>query len=126
VIGGITMHGIPCLISTALIALLPTVSEAHDAYTNLKNRFGKSCCDDQHCRPAPYRINRSGAIEMLIDQQWLAIPSDVVEYRALDGDTGETNGAHWCGGEMGDFGMTYTYCAFLPPKLGFLKLSPPK
>jgi hypothetical protein len=58
---------------------------------------------------------------MLIDQQWLAIPSDALEYRALDGDTGETNGGHWCGAEVAEFGMLFTYCAFLPPKLGFLK-----
>ena len=42
---------------------------------------------------------------MLIDQQWLAIPSDALEYRALDGDTGETNGGHWCGAEVAELGM---------------------
>ena len=56
-----------------------------------------------------------------IDQKWLAIPPDSIEYRAFDGDTGETNGGHWCGGEAGDWGASFTYCAFLPPKLGFLK-----
>ena len=39
-----------------------------------------------------------------IDQKWLAIPPDSIEYRALNGDTGETNGGHWCGAEAGDWG----------------------
>jgi len=33
-------------------AMLPSGSSGHDMYTNLKNRAGKSCCDDNHCRPA--------------------------------------------------------------------------
>ena len=120
------MFGRASLISIALVAMLPTVTHAHDIYSKLTNKSGKSCCDNQHCRPAPYRIDRSGAVEMFVDQQWLAIPSDAVEYRSLDGDTGETNGAHWCGGEMGDFGMTHTYCAFLPPNFSALHQIPPR
>jgi hypothetical protein len=65
---------------------------------------------------------------MLIDQQWLEIPSESIEYRSLDGDTGETNGAHWCGGEIADphIAMLYTYCAFLPPNLSSLQQIPRK
>jgi hypothetical protein len=33
----------------------------------------------------------------------------------LEGDTGETNGGHWCG-ERYEGGFV-TYCAFLPPTL---------
>ena len=114
------------MIGIATIAMLPGVSNAHDIYTNLKNSVGKSCCDDSHCRPARFRTSASGTIEMLIGRQWLAIPPDAIEYRSLDGDSGETNGGHWCGGEAGDWGATFTYCAFLPPKLGFLKTVPPE
>jgi hypothetical protein len=37
------------------IALLSFESptEAHDIYSPLKDRRGKSCCDDRDCRPAP-------------------------------------------------------------------------
>ena len=63
---------------------------------------------------------------MLIDQEWLAIPFHALEYRALDGDTGETNGGHWCGAKVAELGVLFTYCAFLPPKLGLLELFPPK
>ena len=122
-VGGITMFGKASLISIALVAMLPTVTHAHDIYTNLTNRSGKSCCDGSDCRPAPFRIGSSGAVEMLIDQQWLEIPSESIEYRSLDGDTGETNGAHWCGSEIADphIAMLYTYCAFLPPNLSSLQ-----
>jgi hypothetical protein len=43
------------------------------------------------------------------------VPRAMVEYRSLEGDTGETNGGHWCG-ESYEGGFV-TYCAFLPPTL---------
>ena len=39
-VGGITMFGKASLISIALVAMLPTVTHAHDIYTNLTNRSG--------------------------------------------------------------------------------------
>ena len=62
------------VISIALVAMLPTVTHAHDIYTNLTNRSGKSCCGGSDCRPARFRIGSLGAVEMLIDQQWLGYP----------------------------------------------------
>ena len=116
------------VISIALVAMLPTVTHAHDIYTNLTNRSGWSCCGGSDCRPARFRIGSLGAVEMLIDQQWLEIPSESIEYRSLDGDTGETNGGHWCGLEIADphIGMLYTACAFLPPNLSALQSISPK
>ena len=48
---------------------------------------------------------------MLVDGEWLAVPDDAIQYRALEGDTGETRGGHWCG--LMTFGNP-TYCAILP------------
>lgn len=98
----------------ALLAFWPRPIEAHDIYTHLKSRSGKSCCDNSDCRPAQYRVTSSG-VEMLIGENWVRVPGGMVEYRALEGDTGETNGGHWCG-ERYEGGFI-TYCAFLPPNL---------
>ena len=45
------------------------------------------------------------------------------KYRALEGDTGETHGGHWCG--LAVFG-NLTYCAILPPTFGTKARSPLK
>jgi hypothetical protein len=34
---------------------------------------------------------------MLLDDEWVRVPNKVIQYRSLDGDTGETRGGHWCG-----------------------------
>jgi hypothetical protein len=34
---------------------------------------------------------------MLLDDEWIRVPNDVIQYRSLDGDSGETRGGHWCG-----------------------------
>ena len=52
---------------------------------------------------------------MLVGKTWVWVPRAMVEYRSLEGDTGETNGGHWCG-EQYEGGFV-TYCAFLPPRL---------
>ena len=79
-----------------------------------EEQVGKSCCDNSDCRPAPYRTTSSG-VEMLVGKTWVWVPRAMVEYRSLEGDTGETNGGHWCG-ERYEGGFV-TYCAFLPPSL---------
>jgi len=43
-----------------------------------------------------YRITTAG-VEMLLDDEWIGVPNEVIQYRSLDGDTGETHGGHWCG-----------------------------
>jgi hypothetical protein len=103
----------------ALVAIsAPT--DAHEIYAGLKNRQGIACCDGTDCRPAAYRI-KGGVVQMLIENLWFPIPSDVVEYRTVDGDTGESNGGHWCGKFLSSTIWRYeylrTYCAFLPPNL---------
>ena len=40
------------VISIALVAMLPTVTHAHDIYTHLRKSNGQSCCDGTDCRPA--------------------------------------------------------------------------
>jgi len=54
---------------------------------------------------------------MLISGQWIAVPNDTIQYRALDGDTGETAGGHWCGLPGGH--VAVTYCAILPPSSAY-------
>src|SRR5215211_4367504 len=97
-----------------LFALGTGRSPAHDIYTHLMSKSGKSCCDNSDCRPARYRITSSG-VEMLVGETWVWVPRGIIEYRMLEGDTGETNGGHWCG-ERYEGGFV-TYCAFLPPTL---------
>jgi hypothetical protein len=101
---------------SALLAFffLSEAAQAHDIYTHLKSRSGKSCCDNSDCRPAVYRTTSSG-VEMLVGKTWVWVPRGTIEYRMLEGDTGETNGGHWCG-ESYEGGFV-TYCAFLPPTL---------
>jgi hypothetical protein len=106
---------VPQVISALLaFLLLSDAARAHDIYTHLKSRSGKSCCDNSDCRPAPYRITSSG-VEMQVGKTWVLVPRAMVEHRSLEGDTGETNGGHWCG-ERYEGGFV-TYCAFLPPTL---------
>jgi hypothetical protein len=92
-------------------------AEAHDIYSPLKDRLGNSCCNEQDCRPAPYRVTPAG-VRMLVNGNWIAVPDDTIQYRTIPGDTGETGGGHWCGNirYMVGLGMDYsTYCAILPP-----------
>src|SRR3954447_10664199 len=71
------------------------------------------------CRPVRHRTTATG-VEMEVDGRWVAVPSHTLEYRALEGDTGESYGAHWCGW-IAPFSRNYiTRCAFLPPRLGAL------
>jgi hypothetical protein len=100
------------LIGLALVVIWSTPIEAHDIYTDLKNKWEMSCCDSSDCRPARYRVSRSG-VEMLVNNRWISIPRAMVEHRSLEGDTGETNGGHWCGQPYENTAITY--CAFLPP-----------
>jgi hypothetical protein len=85
-------------------------AHAHDIYTDLVGRDGGSCCNGKDCKPAPYRMTAAG-VEMFVDGRWVLVPEDVIQYRTLPGDTGETAGGHWCGLENYDA----TYCAILPP-----------
>ena len=83
------------LAAICLISFDPP-TEAHDIYSPLKDRWGNSCCNDQDCRPVPYRMTPNG-VQMLVDGEWIAVPDHAIQYRALPGDGGETAGGHWCG-----------------------------
>ena len=102
----------------ALLAIRPGPVAAHDIYTHLKSRSGKSCCDGTDCRPVPYRVTAS-KVEMRVGDAWILVPRETVQHRVIDGDTGETNGGHWCGERYE--GGYITYCAFLPPNLALLR-----
>jgi hypothetical protein len=81
----------------AMLILPVACAEGHDIYSGLMDRLGQSsCCDERDCRPAHYRVTSAG-VEMLLDDEWVGVPNDVIQYRSLDGDTGETRGGHWCG-----------------------------
>jgi hypothetical protein len=57
-------------------------------------------------------------VQMFVYGQWLVIPHDKIQYRSIEGDTGETAGGHWCGnGHQGRGYVSYvTRCAILPPQ----------
>jgi hypothetical protein len=115
----------------AILILSAACAEGHDIYSGLKDHRGQSsCCDERDCRPAHYRIT-SASVEMLLDDEWVRVPNDVIQYRSLDGDTGETRGGHWCGvTNWNGFeypphphhpglhpSRFYTRCVILPPGL---------
>jgi hypothetical protein len=107
----------------ALVCLIfltnsPAATQAHDIYTGLYTKYGTACCDRTDCRPARYRVAATEVL-MLIGQNWLSVPPDAIQYRLLEGDSGETGGGHWCGywvNEPTETGYV-TLCAILPPSL---------
>ena len=100
--------------TAAFMAFTPMPAKAHDIYSHLTDKSGRSCCSNSDCQAAPYRVTPSG-VQMLVKGAWVLVPRERVQYRLLDGDTGETAGGHW-GGEPYDGGFI-TYCAFLPPTM---------
>jgi hypothetical protein len=58
---------------------------------------------------------------MLVDAREFYIDRDNIEYRGPDGDSGETDGGHWCGRHAQAPHSNWTYfnihCAFVPPNL---------
>ena len=101
--------------SLALLIILnwSTATHAHDIYTGLTSVEGKPCCDISDCRPAQFRITAAN-VQMSVDQIWVAIPAQRIQYLAIAGDNGETGGGHWCGWVDPTEGL-YTHCAILPP-----------
>ena len=85
-------------------------------YLGLKDKYGQSCCSKSGCRPAHFRIGPAG-VQMWLGLSWVTIPAEAIIHRALKGDTGETNGGHWCGTHLEDDDLFETYCAVLPPIL---------
>ncbi len=107
-------------VSAVLVVSLPGSIQAHDIYSHLTDERGASCCDDRDCRPALYRLTSRG-VQMYVGQEWINVPKERIQYRALPGDTGETYGGHWCGSIYEpDFrnpeGRYVTKCAILPPQ----------
>ena len=100
-----------------LLTLAPAPIPAHDIYSELRDAYGLSCCDSTDCRPARYRL-RGTDVEMFVYGQWVAVPANKIQYRALPGDTGETGGGHWCGTlyTPGFRVVHMTRCAVLPPQ----------
>jgi hypothetical protein len=88
---------------------------AHDIYHNLWSREGKRCCNDADCRPADYRRTPSG-VQMNVDDLWLPIPHDRIQYVLIAGDHARTRGGHWCGWLDPNEGL-HTHCAILPPSV---------
>jgi hypothetical protein len=108
------------LVLVALCAVVTAPALAHDIYIGVLNKNGKACCSGHDCRAVHHRTTPSG-VEMEIDGRWVEVPSHALEYRALEGDTGETSGAHWCGWVAPSSHNYITRCAFLPPRLGALR-----
>ena len=89
------------------------VDGPHDIYMALKTASGKAAAT--RVLPSGHYRTTANGTQMLVDGEWLAVPDDAIQYRALEGDTGETRGGHWCG--LMTFG-NHTYCAILPPTFG--------
>ena len=90
-LGGATVWALNCaLVSLAITASWPAPIEAHDIYTTLTDRAGESCCHERYCRPAPYRRTAAG-VEMLVGEEWIVVPDETIQYRTLEGDTGENS-----------------------------------
>jgi hypothetical protein len=106
------------LLSSIVVAVaLGHPTEAHDIYSHLTDSWGNSCCDEKDCRPARYRVTPTG-VWMLVDGEWVEAPGYTIQYRALSGDSGETNGGHWCGRSyqrVDNSVFHVTQCAILPP-----------
>jgi hypothetical protein len=121
------------MVQTLFLSLIMLVmgggrpAEAHDIYSHLRDSWGNSCCNDQDCRPAPYRVTPAG-VQMLVDGEWVEVPGYTIQYRALLGDQGETGGGHWCGRayqKVDDSVFHVTQCAVLPPSTAALfRLAP--
>ena len=91
--------------------------QAHDIYSHLTDSWGNTCCDNKDCRPVPYRATPTG-VRMFVDGEWIAVPGYTIQYRSLSGDSGETNGGHWCGRSyqrVDNSVFHVTQCAILPP-----------
>jgi hypothetical protein len=104
-------------IVVAFMLFWPSNVFAHDIYGTLKNGHGVSCCGGNDCQPAHYRITANG-VEMLVGGRWIVVPNEMIQYRTLSGDTGETGGGHWCG--VADDFISVTLCAILPPSSALL------
>ena len=71
------------LVSLVIIASWPAPVEARDIYTTLTDNAGESC-HERDCRPAHYRRTAAG-VEMLVGEEWTAVPDETIQYRALEG-----------------------------------------
>jgi hypothetical protein len=101
------------MMTIAMLILAAALAEGHEIYSGLTSHLGASCCGETDCHPAHYQITSVG-VEMLLDGEWVRVPDSVIQYRSLEGDTGETRGGHWCGVKERFFS---TRCAILPPGL---------
>ena len=107
------------------ILILAARAEGHDIYSGLMDGE-TSCCNETDCHPANYRVTSAG-VDMLVDGEWIRVPNNLIQYRSLEGDTGETRGGHWCGvtnwKERFDrppplnASRFFTRCVILPPGL---------
>ena len=117
------------LMMVATLIFAAACAEAHDIYSGLKDHRGQfDCCHETDCRPAHYRVTAAG-VEMLLGDEWVRVPNEVIQYRTLHGDTGETHGGHWCGTMYHSFeklhpdypptppSQFFTRCVILPPEL---------
>jgi hypothetical protein len=107
-------------VAAVLVTNLPLPTQAHDIYSHLQDEVGESCCGNSDCRPAPYRLRATG-VEMFVDERWIGVPSEKVQYRALPGNRGKTGGGHWCGVAYEPISspievLRTTNCAILPPQ----------
>ena len=88
------------VVATILLVGFEQPTNAHDIYSQLKDRWENSCCDDKDCWRAPYQVAPTG-VRMLVDGDWIA---SGLEYT--------------------------THCAILPPSLtafvgpSFARLAP--
>jgi hypothetical protein len=63
---------------TALACLAPAGAEAHDWYSGLRNKYGKSCCDGEDCRPTAMCRLPNGREGIVVFDACRLIPWDKV------------------------------------------------
>src|ERR687894_641943 len=85
------------LFAVLLFVGFETPTEAHDIYSPLRDKAGRNCCDNGDCRPAPYRVRPTG-VQMFVEGEWIWVPDHTIRYRALLGETGETDRGIGAGG----------------------------
>ena len=99
--------------------LWPFLALAHDPagharhhegfYMGLKQPgTGVSCCNNQDCRPAKFKITATG-IQMEVAGKWIVPPMSKV----IETETPGGNSAHWCG-VMEHSASPITFCAIVP------------
>jgi hypothetical protein len=108
---------IPIAVHACALLVAPSPVASHTIYSDVYNKEGVPCCDENDCVPAPFRVTPDG-VQMIVRGVWISVPRWYIQYRVLPGDT-TPHRSHWCGPLhlVPTTGMnTKTRCAIPPPQ----------